>query len=75
MSNPNERETKHPGHQRSSHEPEPADAGIGAVEGDSADDPQPGNAHGDGLDSNGMPDEPTAIAEDVIGANEDETQG
>jgi hypothetical protein len=60
---------------QTSAEPEPADAGIGAVEGDSPDDQQQGNRNGDGLDSDGMPDDATAIAEDVIGANEDETQG
>ena len=58
-----------------SQEPDQADAGIGAVEGDRPDDLQQGNPHGDGLDSNGLPDDPTAIAEDVIGANEDDTQG
>lgn len=35
----------------------------------------PGNPHGTGLDENGWPNDPVAIAEDVIGANEDETQG
>lgn len=55
--------------------PDPADAGIGAVEGDRPTDRQQGNPHGDGLDDDGLPDDATAIAEDVIGANLDETQG
>jgi hypothetical protein len=28
-----------------------------------------------GLDENGLPNDPTAIAQDVLGANEDESQG
>ena len=37
------------------------------------DDP---DAHkGDGLDKDGLPDDPIATAEDRIGANEDESQG
>ena len=47
----------------------------GAVEGDHPDDPQQGNPHGEGIDENGMPADPTASAEDRIGANNDETQG
>jgi len=47
----------------------------GAVEGDKAGDDQPGNAHGDGIDDQGMPDDPVATAEDQIGANEDGSQG
>lgn len=47
----------------------------GAIEGDRPTDEQIGNPHGDGLDDNGLPDDPVAIAEDAIGANEDETQG
>jgi hypothetical protein len=34
-----------------------------------------GNANGTGLDEGGMPNDEVAIAEDVIGANEDQTQG
>jgi hypothetical protein len=51
------------------------DEHLGAVEGDQSTDPQQGNAHGDGLDEQGMPDDPVAICEDVLGANEDKTQG
>lgn len=43
----------------------------GAVE---APDTQ-GNANAPALDENGMPNDEVAIAQDVIGANEDETQG
>jgi hypothetical protein len=52
------------------------DAHKGVVEGDRPTDPlQQGNPHGDGLDDSGWPDDPVAIAEDQIGANEDESQG
>jgi len=51
------------------------DVHKGAIEGDRPDDEQLGNPHGDGLDENGLPDDPVAVAEDVLGANEDETQG
>jgi hypothetical protein len=34
-----------------------------------------GNANAPALDENGWPNNEIAIAEDVIGANEDETQG
>ena len=47
----------------------------GAVEGDRPTDEQQSNPNGDGIDDNGMPDDPIASAEDEIGANEDETQG
>jgi hypothetical protein len=48
----------------------------GAVEGDRpTDDPQNGNPNAPALDDQGMPDDETKIAEDVIGANTDETQG
>lgn len=47
----------------------------GAVEGDRPTDEQIGNPHGDGLDEDGLPDDPIAIAEDELGANEDDTQG
>ena len=47
----------------------------GAIEGDRPEDEQQGNPHGDGVDANGLPDDPVAVAEDVIGANVDETQG
>jgi hypothetical protein len=52
------------------------DQSKGAVEGDSPTDEQQGNDNAAGaLDSNGMPKDKVAIAEDVIGANVDETQG
>ena len=51
------------------------DEHLGAVEGDKSTDPQQGNAHGDGLDEQGMPNDPVAICEDVLGANEDKSQG
>jgi hypothetical protein len=47
----------------------------GAVEGDTPNDEQNGNPHGDGVDENGLPDDPVAIAEDAEGANSDGTQG
>ena len=51
------------------------DVHKGAIEGDRPTDEQIGNPHGDGLNDEGLPDDPIAIAEDQIGANEDETQG
>ncbi len=51
------------------------DGRKGAIEGDRPTDEQIGNPHGDGVDDQGLPDDPIAIAEDQIGANEDETQG
>ena len=47
----------------------------GSLEGDRPEDRQQANPHGDGLDAEGMPDDPVAITEDVVGANEDESQG
>jgi hypothetical protein len=47
----------------------------GAIEGDRPTDEQMGNPHGDGLNDEGLPDDPIAIAEDVLGANEDESEG
>ena len=47
----------------------------GAIEGDRPGDEQIGNPHGDGVNDEGMPDDEIAIAEDAIGANEDESQG
>ena len=35
----------------------------------------PGNLNAPALDENGMPNDPIAIAEDVLGANEDGTEG
>ena len=51
------------------------DAHKGAIEGDRPTDVQIGNPHGDGLNEEGLPDDPIAAAEDAIGANEDESQG
>jgi len=34
-----------------------------------------GNANAPGLDESGLPNDEVAMAEDVMGANEDETQG
>jgi hypothetical protein len=51
------------------------DVHKGAIEGDRPDDEQLGNPHGKGVNDDGLPDDPIAIAEDQIGANEDQTQG
>ena len=47
----------------------------GAIEGDTPTDEQIGNPNGDGINEDGLPDDPIASAEDAIGANEDKTQG
>jgi len=48
----------------------------GAVEGDRPTDIQQGNENAPGsLDSNGLPKDKVKIAEDVIGANEDGSEG
>jgi hypothetical protein len=48
----------------------------GAVEGDRPTDTQNSNLNApSALDGNGLPKDKVAIAEDVIGANEDGTQG
>ena len=48
----------------------------GAVEGDKPTDrPQQGNENATALDDQGMPEDCDKVAEDVIGANLDETQG
>ncbi len=52
------------------------DESKGAVEGDRPTDKQQSNRNAVGaLDQNGLPKNKKKIAEDVIGANEDETQG
>lgn len=51
------------------------DEGKGAVEGDRPTDKQHGNRNATALDKNGVPKDKVAIAEDVIGAQMDETQG
>ena len=52
------------------------DEGKGAVEGAAAapSDGQ-GNPNAPGLDEAGLPNDPIAIEQDVLGANEDESQG
>jgi hypothetical protein len=56
------------------HQDDP-DGHKGAIEGDRPTDEQNYNPHGPALDENGMPADCDAIAEDVIGAHVDETQG
>ena len=51
------------------------DVHKGAIEGDRPTDEQVGNPHGDGVNDDGLPDDPIATAEDVEGANEDQSQG
>jgi hypothetical protein len=51
------------------------DVHKGAIEGDRPNDEQYGNPNGEGLNDEGLPSDPIAIAEDVEGANEDESQG
>jgi hypothetical protein len=56
--------------------PTDPDNDKGAVEGDRPTDNQQGNENAPGaLDGNGLPKDRLAIAEDVIGANADQTQG
>ncbi len=55
--------------------PSDADQYKGAVEGDRPTDKQNSNQNAGALDENGLPKDKVAIAEDVIGANEDKTQG
>jgi hypothetical protein len=56
--------------------PTDPDQDKGAVEGDRPTDKQQGNANADqALDADGLPKNRVAIAEDVIGANVDQTQG
>jgi len=48
----------------------------GAVESDRPGDrPQQGNPNAPALNEEGLPDDPLKIAQDRIGANEDQTQG
>ena len=47
----------------------------GAVEGDRPTDQQHFNPNGEGVNEQGLPDDPIAIAEDREGANADESQG
>jgi hypothetical protein len=55
---------------------EAADQHEGAVEGDRpTDSPQHGNANAPALNEQGLPADEEKIAEDVLGATLDETQG
>ena len=57
-------------------DPTDQDQSKGAVEGDRPTDKQQSNQNAQGpLDSSGTPRNKVAIAEDVIGANADKTQG
>ena len=47
----------------------------GAIEGDRPTDEQHFNPNGEGVNDQGLPNDPVATAEDEIGANEDESQG
>jgi hypothetical protein len=51
------------------------DVHKGAVEGDRPTDEQHFNPHGEGVNKDGLPDDPVATAEDALGANQDESQG
>jgi len=49
---------------------------LGAIEGDTPDDPQQqGNRNVPALDEQGLPRDKDKICEDVLGANEDRSQG
>ena len=53
-----------------------SDDHMGAVEGNRPGDvPNEGNRNAPALDENGLPNDPIAISEDKLGANEDETEG
>jgi hypothetical protein len=49
-----------------------SDEHMGAVEGDTATDPQGGNPN---VDEHGKPIDSVAVCEDVLGANADGTEG
>lgn len=51
------------------------DDNLGAVEGETPEDPQRGNPSGPGIDSQGRPNDPIRTGQDRIGANADETEG
>ena len=55
--------------------PTDPDHDKGAVEGDRPTDTQHYNRNAPALNEEGLPKDGLAIAEDVIGANEDDTQG
>ena len=48
---------------------------MGAVEGDTASDKQQGNENATALNDQGLPVDPLAICEDVLGANVDGSEG
>jgi hypothetical protein len=48
---------------------------MGAVEGDRPSDKQQGNENATALNEQGLPEDPVAICEDVIGANVDGSEG
>jgi len=52
-----------------------SDEHLGAVEGDRAGDTAEGNANANSLDDQGLPRDDVAIWEDVLGANNDGTEG
>ena len=52
-----------------------ADEHKGAIEGDRPNDEQHSNRSGDGIDEQGLPNDPVATAQDAIGANEDGSEG
>jgi hypothetical protein len=47
----------------------------GAIEGDRPADEQNVNNHGEGVDQNGLPNDPVATGQDREGANADGTEG
>ena len=51
------------------------DVHKGAIEGDRPTDEQQFNPNGDGVNNEGLPDDPVATAQDAEGANMDKTQG
>jgi hypothetical protein len=56
--------------------PAAGDEHLGAVEGDRPSDrPQQGNSNAPALDERGLPSDEVKIAQDVIGANLDGTEG
>jgi hypothetical protein len=54
---------------------EDQDVHKGAIEGDRPTDVQFGNENAPALDDEGLPSDEVKIAEDALGANEDETEG
>ena len=57
------------------HQQDDQDVHKGAIEGDRPSDEQNADRKGGGVDKNGLPNDPTATAEDRIGANNDDSQG